>query len=129
MRKTVYIAHPVAGDVKGNAQKILEICSEIHTKNVIPVVPYLVSIQYLNDDAIEERRLGIEVNIECFHRGMVDEVWLYGERISPGMKEEVLLAFKLNIPVIPRTPKTERELSEIINKTQNTIDSLRANHN
>ncbi len=123
MRKTVYIAHPVGGDVKGNARKILEICSCVHTQKIIPVVPYLVAIQYLNDDVLEERRLGIEANVECFHRGMVDEVWLYGERISPGMREEVLLAFKLNIPVLPMTPETRKELDEIISETQKTLGS------
>ncbi|OGZ43706.1 MAG: hypothetical protein A2719_01275 [Candidatus Ryanbacteria bacterium RIFCSPHIGHO2_01_FULL_45_22] len=108
-KKTVFIAHPIKGDVQDNAKKVLEICKRIHTRNIIPIAPYLVSIQYLDDEIREDRELGIEANLEAFHRKYIDELWLFGDRISPGMEQEVLLAFKFNIPVIPKTDETKRD--------------------
>jgi hypothetical protein len=112
--KTVYICHPIGGDVKNNVQKVTEICSKIHNEDIIPVVPYLVSLQYLDDEVKEDRELGIDANLECFHRKYIDEVWLYGNRISPGMKQEILIARKYGVPVIAKTEETEKELKNLI---------------
>jgi len=38
MTKTVFIAHPISGDIRGNVQKVLGICEKVHTKDIIPVV-------------------------------------------------------------------------------------------
>ena len=110
-KKTVFIAHPIGGDVPGNSRKVLEICKKIHDRNTIPVVPYLVSLQYLDDEVAEDRELGIEANLEFFHRGHIDEVWLFGDRISTGMEREVLLALELGIPVVPQTEETKRDFA------------------
>ena len=107
--KTVFVAHPIAGDVEGNMKKVLEICERIHTKEIIPVAPYLVSLQYLKDEVVEDRTLGAEANLGCFRRGYVDELWLFGDKISRGMKEEILLAKKLNIPILPQTEGTKKD--------------------
>lgn len=109
-KKTVFIAHPIAGDIEANMKKVLEICERVHNKNIIPVAPYLVSLQYLKDEVVEDRQLGAEANLECFRRGYVDELWLFGDRISSGMKEEIFLAKKLGVPVIPKTEGTKRDL-------------------
>lgn len=111
--KTVFIAHPIAGDIKGNTIRVLTICEQIHSKKIIPVAPYLVSLQYLNDDVIEDRELGILANIECFYRRYIDELWLFGNRISTGMKEEVILAFKIGIKVVAQTKETKRALRKL----------------
>ena len=113
-KKTVFIAHPVRGDARGNARKVLDICREVHKKNIIPVAPYLVSIQYLDDNVKEDRELGIEATLEAFHRGFIDELWLFGDRISEGMGEEVRLALKLGIPVIPKTDGAKRDLAKFV---------------
>lgn len=106
-KKIVFVGHPVSGNIQENIKKILDICKQIHNKQVIPCVPYLVSLQYLNDEIIEDRELGIEANLECFHRGYIDELWLFGDRVSRGMKQEVELALSLNIPVVSKTEGTE----------------------
>ena len=108
--KTVFIAHPISGDIDGNVKKVLAICERIHTKELVPVAPYLVSLQYLNDEVVEDRELGIEANLECFRRRYVDELWLFGDRISEGMKGEIALAKELNIPIVPKTDGTKRDL-------------------
>lgn len=110
MAKTVFIGHPIRGDVRGNVEKVLKICAEVHTKDIIPVAPYLVSLQYLDDRVIEDRELGMEANHECFRRGYVDELWLFGDRISTGMWKEILLAKEMHIPIIAKTEGTRRDL-------------------
>ena len=108
-KKVVFIAHPVSGDILGNVKRVLEICKSVHTKDIIPVAPYISSLQYLNDDITEDRELGIEANLEAFHRNYIDELWLFGERISKGMKQEILLAQELGIPIIPQTDGTRQD--------------------
>ena len=112
--RTIYICHPVGGDVKNNLIKVTEICSNLHNKHIIPVAPYLVSLQYLNDEVMEDRDLGIDANLECFKRKYVDEVWLYGDHISPGMKQEILIVKEYGIPIVAQTPGTKKELKELI---------------
>ena len=108
--KTVFIGHPIGGDIKGNVEKVLKICAEVHTKDIVPVAPYLISLQYLNDEVIGVRELGMKANHECFRRGYVDELWLFGDRISAGMRQEILLAKKLGIPIIAKTKGTKADL-------------------
>ena len=110
MAKTVFIGHPIGGDIRSNTAKVLKICEEVHTKDIIPVAPYLISLQYLNDEIIEDRELGMEANHECFRRRYVDELWLFGDKISNGMQKEILLAREVDIPIIAKTEGTKRDL-------------------
>jgi hypothetical protein len=116
MKKTVFIGHPIGGNIKDNAEKVLKICADVHNKDTIPVAPYLISLQYLNDEIIEDRKLGMEANHECFHRRYVDELWLFGDRISDGMKKEILLAKEMSIPIVPKTEGTKRDLKQLESK-------------
>ncbi len=113
-KKLVFIGHPIAGDIEGNIKKVLNVCIKVHTKEIIPVAPYLVSLQYLNDEIHEDRALGVEANLECFHRGYVDELWLFGDRISSGMEQEIKLAQELSIPIVPQTEDTKEDYKKII---------------
>jgi len=112
-KKTVYIAHPLSGNLEGNAAEVRKICREVHTETTIPVATYLVTLQYLDDTKEEERNLGIDADLETFRRRYIDELWLYGNHISTGMKQEVKLALSLGIPVIPKTEGTRKEFEEI----------------
>jgi hypothetical protein len=113
-KKIVFIGHPIGGDVKGNVERVLAICEKVHREGIIPAAPYLVSLHYLNDEVIEDRALGIEANYVCFERGLVDELWLFGDRISSGMEGEILLAVELGVPVVAKTKGTERDLQHLL---------------
>ena len=112
-KKTVFIGHPISGDIQGNIKRVLDICEEIHSDEIIPVAPYLTSLQYLDDSVLEDREMGIEANLECFHRRYIDELWLFGDKISSGVKQEIELARELGIPVIAKTPGAKRDLSTL----------------
>ncbi len=115
-RKTVYPAHPIGGDVAGNLLKIKAIVRELHLGGTVqPVAPYIADCDGILDDNVPgERALGIASGHEYFLRGMIDQVWLYGPKISTGMHHEVLFAWDLGIPVIAKTSETTRDLLKML---------------
>ena len=115
--KVIYISHQIGGNVTANLEHIEDIARELNLskENVIPFAPYFLSAHCLDDDKINERARGIRNNVFWLESGMIDEVHLYGDRISPGMVEEVKLARLLKIPVVAKTPGTENDLKPILN--------------
>lgn len=113
--KIVYIAHPISGDKESNMFAITEIVKGINTTDddIVSFVPYYADCIALDDDNPFERARGIRNNTELFNRKVMDEVWLFGDRISKGMQAEVELAISLGIPVIPMTPETIKEFNEL----------------
>lgn len=100
-KKIIYIAHKIGGDVEGNVKKVLAIIRQLSIENkYIPFAPYIVDVQALDDSVPEEREIGMSHNRALFESGVIDEVWLYGGRISSGMETEIKWANELNIPVI-----------------------------
>lgn len=110
MKKLVYIAHPIGGDVQNNLtdlRRILRIISlNLHPikffdfSNIIPVASYYAYIVSLDDNHPEERARGIENNKVLIESGVFDELWLTGNKISFGMSCEVIMFEKLCKPVI-----------------------------
>ena len=112
MAKTIFVAHPISGDEKDNLEKVAKICEDIHDYDHIPIFPSHTWRQYL-DDSDRTKALAKRVNEEYFHRGMVDQVWFYGDRMSEGMLQEALLANKFGIMCFGMTPATEAALIEM----------------
>jgi len=106
--KIVYIAHPISGDIQGNLKKILDIIREINlTKpDIVPFAHYWVDCHALDDTILSERERGIKNDTALFNAGFIDELWLYGDKISKGMRAEIELAKSLNIPVLYKSDGT-----------------------
>ncbi len=104
-----YIAHPISGDIVRNLMKIQEIVRNINLTepDIVPFVPYYADCVALDDNNPFERERGIKNDIELFKRGFIDELRLYGDKVSSGMLKEIELAKSLNIPVISMTPETK----------------------
>lgn len=102
--KTVYIAHPIKGS-KANIGKVIDIIRKINLEepDVHPFAPYLCDLMALQDDKLEERERGMQNNYHIFKSGIIDELRLYGDRISTGMLREVVWAWELDISVRPMT--------------------------
>lgn len=100
--KIVYIAHPIGGDIEANVKSILNIVKELNMSGlpIVPFAPYIVDVLALDDNIPEQRARGFENNKQLFD--FVDEVWLYGGRISSGMHTEIDWANELGIPVIQK---------------------------
>jgi len=112
--KICYIAHPISGDIKGNLEKIRKIARQINLEepDTVPFAHYYLDCFALNDDVPEERERGIKNDIELMKRGFIDEVRLYGDKVSKGMAAEMLLAKELGILVVAMTSETTEALQE-----------------
>ncbi|MEZ5195085.1 MAG: DUF4406 domain-containing protein [Bacteroidales bacterium] len=127
--KIVYIAHPIGGDVDENIAKVLRIVREInlHSNTVVPFAPYIVDCLALDDDIPEQRERGIMNNAVLFDKGFIDELWLFGDRISTGMRIEIDAAMHLGIKVVPRTAETREALEShdmIYEADQKIVDKI-----
>ena len=106
----VYISHPIGGDVRANLKKVADISREINLNEVgvVPFAPYYLDCVALDDNVLDQRNRGLRNNLALFHRqGLIDELRLYGNRISTGMKLEIDWAHILEIPVVPMTERTK----------------------
>lgn len=115
MPKTVFIAHPMTGDIEGNSTKVTAICREIHSPEIIPIFPSFTTRRYLTPDP-KDRELATAHIQEYFNRKMIDEVWLYGDKITDGMWREIRTAFDRKIPVVPKTRETQVALSNALSE-------------
>lgn len=113
--KVVYIAHPISGNIEKNLLKVKIIARKINMKepDVVPFTPYYLDCIALDDNNPVERERGIKNDIELMKRGFIDEVRLYGNRISKGMRAEVKLAIQLGITVRPMTNGTKAEFKAL----------------
>lgn len=107
--KIAYIAHQVGGDIEGNLEKIKAIVRHINLTepDTVPFAPYWLDCHALDDNHPFERERGIKNDHEYFARKTFDELRLYGNRISVGMRAEIELARKYDIPVIPMSEEAQ----------------------
>ena len=99
--KVVYIAHPISGHVENNLKEIKRIAREISLMevDVIPFAPYYLTCVSLDDSNVKERELGMKYNKFFLEEGIVDELRLYGDRISDGMWKEIEIANEFSIDI------------------------------
>ena len=105
--KIAYIAHPISGDVEGNLAKIRAIVREINLTepDVVPFVPYYADCVSMDDSNEIERERGIKNDTFILESGIVDELRLYGDRVSNGMQNEILIALRELIPIVVKSDK------------------------
>ena len=103
--KIVYIAHPISGDIDANLDRIKDIVRYINLTepDIVPFAHYIVDCYSLDDTVPEERERGIKNDIALLRAGFIDEMWLFGDRISNGMKNEIKLAKELGIKVVSKS--------------------------
>lgn len=102
MKRIVYIAHKIGDNPELNLKDLARIIRKInmlHT-DVIAVAPYYADIVAMDDSKWDERKIGMDKNFELIQRGIFDEIWLVGDWISDGMKEEVKMFTLQGKPVI-----------------------------
>ena len=95
--KMVFIAHPVGGDIQDNLMRAAQWMKWAYEeKHVLPLAPYIGICKVLDDDDPRDRILGRHWSMQYVQR--CDQLWLCGDRISPGMKAEGEQALGLGIP-------------------------------
>ncbi len=86
-RPLVYICSPFSGKVKKNKRKARRYCRFALEQHTIPFAPHLLFPQFMDDSSPEERQLAMFMNMIML--GHCEELWVFGERISAGMKQEI----------------------------------------
>jgi len=86
-RPLVYICSPFSGKVRKNKKKARKYCRFALEQHTIPFAPHLLFPQFMDDSSPEERQLAMFMNMIML--GHCEELWIFGERISAGMKQEI----------------------------------------
>lgn len=84
-RPLVYICSPFAGDEVRNTMKARKYSRFAIDNKAIPIAPHLLFPQFMEEGT--ERELAIFMNMVLL--GRCAELWVFGERISKGMKAEI----------------------------------------
>ncbi len=86
-RPLVYICSAYSGDVTANMEKARKYCRFALEQGQIPLAPHLLYPQFMKDDDLAERELAIFMDLVLL--GKCQELWVFGDRISKGMKTEI----------------------------------------
>ena len=112
--KKVFVAHPMRGkDIHINKMEVLRICEEYSSKRVSLYAPYIAKIKQMQSSE-EDQLLSLAEDVQFLLTRIFQEVWLYGDAITPGMREVVLLARRIGIDVVAKTAETKRDLKLLL---------------
>lgn len=99
-RKTVYVCAPFGGTIDDqirNTTLTIRRCRQLYDQGCNPIAPQIYYPRFLDDNDPAERRDGLDAALDWLKH--CDVVYVYGDRITPGMKAEIELAQKRGIPV------------------------------
>jgi hypothetical protein len=88
--RRVYIASPYRGDCERNVQNALRYCRFAVAKGYFPLAPHCYLPRFMDDDNPAERKLALSFGLRFL--SSCRELWVFGERISDGMKGEIAAA-------------------------------------
>lgn len=98
----VYVCSPYAEydghTIQENIEKAKVYCRAVAKCGYIPFASHLLYTSIYDDSIPEERAYGIELGIKMLDR--CDMVWVFGDYISSGMKQEIGYAIKKGIPIL-----------------------------
>jgi len=86
----VFICSPFADDTEANAEKALQYCRFAVSKGKFPIAPHCYFPRFMDDGNLAERELGMSFGLRLLYG--CKELWIFGARISEGMKREILAA-------------------------------------
>lgn len=90
----VYVCSPYSGDVETNEENARLFSRFTALSGYLPVTPHLLFTQYLDDRKEDERKLGMHFGKALLSK--CTEIWVFGDVISAGMKEEIEYARRKN---------------------------------
>lgn len=96
-RPLVYVCSPFSGDVEVNIENARRYSRFAVDSGCIPITPHLFFPQFMRDDDPKERNLAIFMDIVLLTK--CAELWVFGERISPGMSLEIEKAKRRGMPI------------------------------
>ena len=94
-RPLIFVCSPYRGDMATNTQNARRYCRLVVEQGGIPFAPHLLFPQFMHDDVPEERELALFMGIVMMTK--CAELWVFGERISRGMAQEIRKAEARNM--------------------------------
>lgn len=96
--KMVYICHFYGKDPERSVKDVTEICKTIikDKPGIFPVAPQLYFERFI-EETPESRSLIMQMCLDLVRK--CDEVWVFGDCVSSGMVEEIVLATSSGIPI------------------------------
>lgn len=94
MMRKVYVCAPLGGNVESNLKKVRTYTEYALRCGTAPVVPHFYAL-CLDDHIPKEREIGMKAGLSLLW--FCDELWIFGEEITEGMKSEIQLCKSLNI--------------------------------
>lgn len=91
----VYICSPFSGDIEVNTENAKRYCRFAVDSNAIPLAPHLHYPSFMREDDPDERKLGLFFGIVLL--GKCDQLWMFGDTVSAGMKAEMDKANRKNM--------------------------------
>ena len=99
----VYICSPYRDNPRVNVMRARQYCKFAVGRGCIPIAPHLYFPQFLSE--IDERGKAMSMNLELMK--LCSEVWVFGERVTEGMKAEIAHAERLQKNIRYFTTKCE----------------------
>lgn len=106
-RPLVYICSPYSGEVEQNTQRARYYSRFAVDQGAIPLAAHLLLPQFMSET--DERELALFMDMVLM--GKCEQVWVFGETISPGMEAEIAKAKKRNMIIRYFTEECE-EITE-----------------
>ena len=94
--KKVYLCAPLSVDVTANLEKIRQYCRYALLCGTAPVVPHFYA-ECLDDNDPKDREIGLAAGLSLLW--FCDELWLFGDTVTDGMKNELQFCKNLNIRI------------------------------
>lgn len=110
--KKVYICAPLGGNVEDNLQRVKKYTEYALKCGTAPVVPHFYAL-CLNDSIPKEREIGMTAGLSLLW--FCDEMWIFGDEVSEGMRGEIQFCQNLNIKMKNISDKEIRKVIGGIN--------------
>lgn len=95
--KLVYICSPLRGDIGENLVRAQSYCIIALQGGCTPIAPHLMYRDILRDDILEERERALDICLQLV--GVCEEIWVFGDKITEGMRREIKEAERLEIEI------------------------------
>ena len=108
MMRKVYVCAPLGGNVESNLKKVRTYTEYALRCGTAPVVPHFYAL-CLDDNVPKDREIGLAAGMSLLW--LCDEVWVFGDTVTEGMRAELKFCKNLNIRV---RKITEKEIQKAI---------------
>ena len=106
--KKVYVCAPLGGNIEQNLKKVKPYTEYALRCGTAPVVPHFYA-ECLDDNNPKDREVGLAAGMSLLW--LCDEVWVFGDTVTDGMRAELQFCKNLNIRV---RKITEKEIQKAI---------------